>query len=46
MDLKGKGGGANDLFRKSNGDIVIKPNHGAGPGEPTGRNIGDLPLGP
>jgi hypothetical protein len=44
-DLKvpgGKGAGGYDLYVKPNGDIVIKPKSGIGPGEPTGYNIHDL----
>jgi len=44
-DLKspgGKGAGKLDLYTKPNGDIVIKPKGGKGPGEPTGYNIYDL----
>ncbi len=40
--LKGKGGSANDLFKKPNGEIVLKPRSGSGPGEDTGWNVKDL----
>lgn len=35
----GKSTGKTDLYKKPNGDIVIKPKGGNGPGEPTGYNI-------
>ncbi len=38
----GKGAGGYDLYVKPNGDIVIKPKGGRGPGEPTGWNISEL----
>jgi len=38
----GKRTGQTDLYKKPNGDIVIKPKSGNGPGEPTGINIKDL----
>lgn len=42
-ELKGnKSTGKWDLYRKPNGDIVMKPKGGAGPGEPTGYNLRDL----
>ena len=31
-----------DLSKKPNGDVVIKPRNGIGPGEPTGVNLNDL----
>lgn len=31
-----------DLFRRPNGDIVVKPKGGRGPGEPTGLNLNDI----
>ncbi len=31
-----------DLYRKPNGDIVVKPKGGKGPGEPTGYNVNDI----
>jgi hypothetical protein len=31
-----------DLFRRPNGDIVVKPKGGGGPGEPTGLNLNDI----
>ena len=37
-----KGAGRYDLYVKPNGDIVVKPSSGIGPGEPTGYNIYDL----
>jgi hypothetical protein len=38
----GKGAGGYDLYVKPNGDIVVKPKGGSGPGEDTGWNVGDL----
>jgi len=35
-------GSGEDLFTKPNGDIVLKPRNGSGPGEPTGWNLRDL----
>jgi len=35
-------GSGEDLFTKPNGDIVLKPRNGTGPGEPTGWNLRDL----
>jgi hypothetical protein len=32
-----------DLFKDPNGDIFIHPKSGAGPGDPTGLNIYNLP---
>ena len=34
-----------DLFKKPNGDIVVGPKNGAGPGDPTGENIKDIMRG-
>ncbi len=31
-----------DLFKDSNGNIVVKPKSGIGPGDPTGLNINDF----
>nr|WP_169304331.1 polymorphic toxin type 33 domain-containing protein [Pedobacter frigoris] len=42
-DLKGgKSTGKIDLYKKPNGDVVIKPKGGNGPGEPAGINLNDL----
>ncbi len=38
----GKGAGGYDLYIKPNGDIVVKPKGGSGPGEPTGLNTSEL----
>jgi RHS repeat-associated protein len=43
--LKGQYGRGKDLFKKPNGDIVVKPRNGWGPGEPTGWNVRDLRTG-
>jgi RHS repeat-associated protein len=41
-EIKGeKHAGQRDLYKKPNGDIVVKPKGGKGPGEPTGYNIND-----
>ena len=41
--LKGKNNASKkDLYKKPNGDIVVKPKGGAGEGDPTGININDL----
>jgi RHS repeat-associated protein len=37
----GKNAGKLDLYKKPNGDVVVKPKGGNGPGEPTGYNIND-----
>ena len=39
----GVGAGGYELYVKPNGDIVVKPSSGIGPGESTGYNIYDLP---
>jgi RHS repeat-associated protein len=36
---RGKGAGKYDLYKKPNGDVVVKPKGGSGPGEPTGYNV-------
>jgi hypothetical protein len=42
-DLKGKKNASQrDLYKTADGEIVVKPKGGAGPGEPTGYNIKDL----
>ncbi len=41
-ELKEGYGPGRDLFKKPNGDIVVKPKDGSGPGEPTGYNINDF----
>jgi RHS repeat-associated protein len=41
-DLKPDPKSRYDLFKKPNGDIVVKLKGGGGPGEPTGYNINDL----
>ena len=42
-DLKGgRKTGELDLYKKPNGDIVVKPKGGRGEGEPTGYNIKDI----
>lgn len=38
----GKSASKRDLYKKPNGDIVVKPKGGKGPGEPTGFNMKDL----
>jgi hypothetical protein len=38
-----KPGGGYDLFLAANGDIVVKPLSGAGPGDPTGYNMDSFP---
>ncbi len=41
-EMKGsKHAGQRDLYKKPNGDVVVKPKGGKGPGEPTGYNIND-----
>ena len=45
MDLKGKKNASQrDLYKTPDGEIVVKPKGGAGPGEPTGYNVKDLAL--
>jgi hypothetical protein len=40
--IKGeKHAGQRDLYKKPNGDVVVKPKGGKGPGELTGYNIND-----
>ncbi|MEN3157786.1 RHS repeat-associated core domain-containing protein, partial [Alkalimonas sp. NCh-2] len=42
-DLKPKKGGSKfDLFKDKNGNIIVKPKKGNGPGDPTGLNINNL----
>lgn len=42
-DLKPKKGGSKfDLFKDKNGNIIVKPKKGNGPGDPTGLNINDF----
>lgn len=37
-----KPGAGHDLYKKPNGDIVVKPKGGRGPGDPIGVNIKDI----
>ncbi|TVR27556.1 MAG: hypothetical protein EA390_13715 [Balneolaceae bacterium] len=42
-DLKGGiNASKRDFYKKPNGDIVVKPKNGKGPGEPTGLNIKNI----
>jgi len=42
-DLKGnKNASKRDLYKNKNGDILVKPKGGKGPGESTGLNINDF----
>jgi hypothetical protein len=42
-DLKPKKGGSRyDLFKDKNGNIIVKPKKGNGPGDPTGLNINNF----
>ena len=42
-DLKPKQDGSKfDLFKRPDGEIVVKPKNGSGPGDPTGINLNDL----
>ncbi|MBI2328032.1 hypothetical protein HYU92_06975 [Candidatus Curtissbacteria bacterium] len=38
-EIKGPGGGKFDLFKDSNGNVIIKPKDGSGPGDPIGVNL-------
>jgi len=40
-DLKEGSPGQKDLYKDKNGNIIVKPKGGKGPGEPTGLNIND-----
>jgi hypothetical protein len=43
-DLKPRGaGGRFDLLKDPDGNILVKPKNGRGPGDPTGLNINDIP---
>lgn len=46
-DLKGgKGASGKDLYQDKDGNVVVKPKVGSGPGEPTGYNMNDLSSEP
>jgi len=41
-DLKPKIGGSKyDLFKDEDGNVLVKPKDGSGPGDPTGINLND-----
>lgn len=44
-DLKPDRAGRYDLYKDPDGNIVVKPKGGSGPGDPTGLNIDEIMNG-